>query len=165
MDRKPLESRELIDLFKHWDTRVSHHELLFVPLAAAGLPAVAVAWKDITPRAMAVIALASVATYLLHLYTIRRIAVFQFNIYHKLGMLHSDFDEVVGVRLDDFKYRIGVQRLRVLSLPVLSLLWVAIILARVNFKLSEHAVVFSVLFLGATLLFFRPLWKDTTKKN
>src|SRR6266511_4110133 len=86
MDSKtdPLDTKDLIDLFKHWDTRVSHQENLFVPLAAAGLPAVAVAWKDITTTVVFVVALASIGLYLFYLLTIHRIGTFQDNIFEEL---------------------------------------------------------------------------------
>jgi len=95
MDSKALDSKELIDLFKHWDTRVSHQENLFVPLAAAGLPAVAVAWKDIPPLAVAVVALASIGLYLFYLLITHRIGTFQDNIFEELKTKYSNFDAIV----------------------------------------------------------------------
>jgi len=161
MDSKtdPLDTKDLIDLFKHWDTRVSHQENLFVPLAAAGLPAVAVAWKDITTTVVFVVALASIGLYLFYLLTIHRIGTFQDNIFEELKSKDSNFDTIVRRP----KNRLGVRHLRALALPFLSILWAIMLFAKLG-GLRAHIttlwwVAIAVLVVAPTLLTWY-LWRD-----
>ena len=161
-NKRPLNMNELIDLFKHWDTRVSHQEILFVPLSVAGFPAVAAVWKDIKPPVIGVIAVASILAYLYHLFAIRRIAVFQFNIFNNLKKHSDDFGDIVNPK------GVGVQRLRIVGLPLLSILWALMICV----KFEESGSLISctwwigmgiALFLLMALTLY--LWKHTTSAN
>ena len=46
---RALLPNELVDLFKHWDTRVSHQELLYIPLSVSALPIVGASWNKLSP--------------------------------------------------------------------------------------------------------------------
>lgn len=154
----------LIDLFKHWDTRVSHQELLFIPLAAAAFPAVAATWDKITPLAVFIVGCASVAVYLYHLFAIRRLAVFQDQIFAKLKRNYTDFGEIVV----DAQNRLGMRRLRLLGLPILAILWSTLPLAKLEVPL--HRIEFRwwmtvVSQLIVSLSLFAYLWYETTREN
>jgi len=161
-DKRPLSVPELIDLFKHWDTRVSHQELLFVPLAAAALPAVAAGGDHLSASILLVVALGSLGVYLYHLFAIRRIAVFQDQIFAKLSKDHlTDWHDIAN---DPMK-RLGVRRLRPAGFMVLAILWIVMLLEKLQWAPT-------CLWLGIIgILFFVSLaivlwqWRETTPQN
>ncbi len=118
--RRPLNEEELLDLFKHWDTRVAHQELLFIPLSIAGIPAIAASWEKMVPLMIVTVAIGSLGIYLFHLLTVRRLAVFQENIF---ALLRSQHLSNWSLLVSNPEKVMGIQRLRLLVLPVLSLLW------------------------------------------
>jgi len=159
---KPLSHTELLDLFKHWDTRVSHQEMLYVTLASAPLAAVATAWNDIDAQAIFVLALASIAVYLFNLFSIRRFAAFQDNIFNKLKAEHlEDWDALVA----NGQGHLGVRRLRLLGLPALSLIWTAMVVAKRGIHLPLIWQALLTMLVVVAILFSAWLWGETPSTN
>lgn len=158
----PLDATELIDLFKHWDTRVSHQELLYVPLVSAGLPAVAATWTAITPKVVLAVAVGSIALYLYHLLAIQRIAAHQDHIFARLSAAKIDFASVVAYN------GFGVRQLRILGLPFLTGLWLLMLWAKLDVPLDSIPwrwwAVWGILFFGSGISFIN-LWRKTPAKS
>ena len=153
-----LTEEELLDLFKHWDTRVSHQELLFIPLAAAALPAAAATWDKLDALLVSVMALGSLGVYLYHLFAIRRLAVFQQQIFAKLRtQYYRDWADIV-----DPQGRLGVQRLRLIGLPVLASLWVLALFAKLHWPAACWWIAIALPWLGALTL-TGWLWREADR--
>jgi peptidoglycan/LPS O-acetylase OafA/YrhL len=124
---KAFETTQLLELFRHLDTRVSHQELLYVPLSGALLAATLASWDKLQDKPWVVFsaAIASVCVYLLHLITIRRLAVFQKKIFQLLEKNHiSEWDLV----MNQSNGVLGVQVARMVGLPVLAGVWCGVCL-------------------------------------
>ncbi len=161
-----LTYQELIDLFKHWDTRVSHHgEYLCTYYGSA------FSWRtgrlgtypDTCCHRCCVgfgshlrIVLANLA---------KELCVFQDNIFSSLKQLLTNFPSIV----DEPKGWIGIaRRLRVLGLPFLSTIWALTLLAKVIGQ-SPRLSLLELLAVGVPLLpafiYTRRLWLDTPRVN
>jgi hypothetical protein len=163
-EKEPLDRATLLDLFKHWDTRVSHQELLFVPLSVAGFPAVAATWDEITFAAVFFVATGSIGLYVYHLLAIQRLGMFQDKIFDKLGDQFADFDEVV-----DGRNCLGIRRLRLFGLPVLGVLWAGLLDARMDSpflnNMSRYWWAAALLLVGISLFTTFAVWAKTPAEN
>jgi len=159
-----LTPEQLIDLFKHWDTRVSHMETLYLAFALAPLGLLAAQGFTADKRLVLLLATASVTSYIYHLLLIRRLAVFQDNIF---GCLQATFGNSWNRVVDDPKGRVGVRRLRVLGVIVLTILWLPAYLIELGG--AHSATRFTNTLAGALLLstvFVAVcLWLDTPENN
>ncbi|MDP2804886.1 MAG: hypothetical protein Q8O24_02985 [Gallionellaceae bacterium] len=159
--RRPLNEEELLDLFKHWDTRVAHQELLFIPLSIAGILAIATSWEKMVPLMIVTVAIGSLGIYLFHLFIVRRFAVFQANIFALLESQHLSNWNLLVINPKEV---MGIQRLRLLVLPVLSLLWVLALYAKLQNPTPCWWVVIGAVFLVPFVVAMW-LWRQTTKAN
>jgi hypothetical protein len=158
-----LTHQELIDLFKHWDTRVAHQENIFTPTAAAPVVAVIASWEHTGVWIVMLGAVFSLAVYWAFLAAIDRIAVFQDNIFAELTLILANFRPII----DDPRRRLGVRRLRILGLPFLAATWASLTIGK---ALSEtgslpYAVPASVLTLVVSAVLCWQLWTGTTPEN
>lgn len=159
---KSLSESELLDLFKHWDTRVSHQEMLYVTLSSAPLAAVATSCKDIDPVDIYLLAVASATVYLFNLFIIRRFGSFQDNIFELLKEAHfTNWNAIVA----DRHGRIGVRRLRLLGLPLLGLIWSGFTVAKVGMPIAIGWQALLAAYLLTTALYTAWLWTETTPAN
>lgn len=127
--RTQLSADQLLDLFKHWDSRVSHQELLNVTLAGAAIGAAAAGWDKIDSLAVLALAVGSEGIYLFNLLAIRRLALFQDNIFRKLREQHfCDWEEVVFVG----NRRLGIRKLRHYGVPLLACIWGVMLYAKLG---------------------------------
>lgn len=126
---------ELIDLFKHWDSRVSHQEAVFFPATLVPLAGVLVSWKDLgKPAGFGAItgaAVVSLLIYVSYLITLRRIGAFQDRIFTRIEVLRPGFHSTI---LHSPERSVGMRTLRVLGLPCLASVWSFLL-----FKLTSAA--------------------------
>ncbi|TXI50935.1 MAG: hypothetical protein E6Q50_02970 [Lysobacter sp.] len=159
-----IESSMLVDLFMHWDTRVSQQETLYVAISVAPIAVLATTWNEADASLIAILSFASLSAYAFHLFIIRRIAVFQDNIFSELREKRFlDWDAIVS----DQSRRIGVRRLRLLGLNMLSIIWSFSLFVKADQSVLRNI---STMILAVTLI-FPPLfiviylWRETPPVN
>jgi hypothetical protein len=129
-NKKDLDAAMLVDLFKHFDSRVGHQENLFVPLTFGGIPLICLGWEKITPEVVATVGAVSVGIYLYHLLIIRRFATYQENIFHLLEKTHGlNIRSLTGKSLATGQGFVGIQKLRGTVWLILTIAWLALTLA------------------------------------
>lgn len=155
-----LEYADLIDLFRHWDTRVSHQENIFFPATVAPLVAVFIGWNNIGANATFGAALASLLIYISYLTMLQRITAFQDRIFPMVEYLRPGFHRILAGPSG----WLGVRPLRVLGLPFLAIVWTFTLFEKFYDGINPLSVfdwyaVLMPLFLA--LLFTRQLWQQT----
>jgi predicted membrane channel-forming protein YqfA (hemolysin III family) len=113
-----LSNEQLLEMFRHWDTRVSHHETVYVAISLAPMGLMIAGWKDAVPESVLVAAIASIAAFSFFLYSVRRFGDFQDRIFAILNRrTGGEWKYLNGYR------GLTVRKLRFFGLFVLGLLW------------------------------------------
>ena len=113
-----LSGASLLEMFRHWDTRVSHHETVYVALSLAPIGLTISVHDALKPGFVVAAAIASIATYVFFLFSVRRFGEFQDRLFHLLAS--REFEEWPYLTRHA---GMGVRKVRFVGLGILGMLW------------------------------------------